>query len=180
VQCWEGDFAGVFSCAFLQSFTEDAVKAAFSATGVYPFNPDAISDEQMKLSLPISTKTFFPIIQPSPMKAIIAAMGSHHPTSFELSPVTHTAPIAGPFCNTPTTPSTLTRRYCEPTIDPELEMPTKQMCVLYGALATTLSGSLLVSKAWMMSAFSPITPVLKTLPEMPVPDWSLLQGLHSK
>jgi hypothetical protein len=105
-------------------------------------------------------------------------MGSHPPTSFELSPTTHTAPIAGPSCNTPTTPSMLTRRYHEPTIDPELETPTKWMCVLYGTLATTSSGSLLVSKVWMTSAFSPITPVLKTLPELPVPDWSLLQ--HSK
>lgn len=38
----KGDFAGVFGRAFLRSFTEDAVKSAFAATGVYPFNPDAI------------------------------------------------------------------------------------------------------------------------------------------
>ena len=176
----KGDFAGVFGRAFLRSFTDDTVKAAFAATGVYPFNPDVISDEQMKPSLPTSTKSSFPILQPSPVEAIITAMGSHPPTSFELSPTTHTAPIAGPSYNMPGTPSTPTRRYCEPIIDPELETPTKRMRVLYGALATTSSGSLLVSKARMTSAFSPITPVLETLPELPVPDWSLLQGLHSK
>jgi DDE superfamily endonuclease len=176
----KGDFVGVFGRAFLRSFTEDAVKAAFAATGVYPFNPDAISDGQMKPSLPTSTKTSFPILQPSPVKAIITAMGSHPPTSFELSPTTHTAPIAGPSRNAPATPSTPTRRYREPTIDPELETPTKRMRILYGALATTSSGSLLVSKVRMTSAFSPITPVLETLPELPVPDWSLLQDLDSK
>ena len=134
----------------------------------------------MKPSLPTSTKISFPILQPSPVKAIITAMGSHPPTSFELSPTMHTAPIAGPSRNVPTTPSTPTRRYREPTIDPELETPTKWMRILYGALVTTSSGSLLVCKVRMTSAFSPITPVLETLPELPVPDWSLLQGLPSK
>jgi hypothetical protein len=37
-----------------------------------------------------------------------------------------------------------------------------------------------VSRMWITSAFSPTAPVLKTLPELPLPDWSLLQGLHSK
>jgi hypothetical protein len=57
----KADFAGVFGQAFLRLFTEDTVKAAFAATGVYPFNPDAITKEQMKLSLPTSTKASFPI-----------------------------------------------------------------------------------------------------------------------
>ncbi|KAF8808390.1 hypothetical protein BYT27DRAFT_7096662, partial [Phlegmacium glaucopus] len=53
----KGDFAELIGRAFLRSFIEGAVKAAFAATGVDPFNPDAISEEQMKLSLPTSTKT---------------------------------------------------------------------------------------------------------------------------
>ena len=32
----KGDFAGVFRHAFLHSFTEDTIKAAFAATGVHP------------------------------------------------------------------------------------------------------------------------------------------------
>ena len=88
----------------------------------------------MKLSLPTSTKTSFPILQPSPVQAIITVMGSHPPTSFDLSPMMHTAAFA---CNMPATPSMLTRRYCEPMIDPELETPMKWMHILYGALATT-------------------------------------------
>ena len=36
------DFAGVFGQAFLQAFDEDTVKAAFSATGVWPYNPDVL------------------------------------------------------------------------------------------------------------------------------------------
>src|SRR4051794_38543097 len=51
--------AGVFGRAFLRSFTPDTVKAAFVATGVHPFNPNAIREEQMKPSLPTSTKTSF-------------------------------------------------------------------------------------------------------------------------
>jgi hypothetical protein len=92
----------------------------------------------------------------------------------------HTAPIAGPFYNTPATPSMPTRRYCEPAIDPELETPMKWMHILYGALATTSSGPLLVSKVQITSAFLPIAPVLETLPELPIPNWFLLQGLPSK
>ncbi|KAF8805308.1 hypothetical protein BYT27DRAFT_7234357 [Phlegmacium glaucopus] len=69
-----------------------AVKAAFAATGVDPLNPDAISEEQMKPSLLTSTNPCSP------------------PTSFELSPTTHTAPIASPSRNTPATPSTPTSR----------------------------------------------------------------------
>jgi len=45
------DFAGVFGHAFLRAFTPDTVRAAFAATGVYPFNPEAISASQMKPSL---------------------------------------------------------------------------------------------------------------------------------
>ena len=34
----KGDFAGVFGHAFLHSFMEDTIKAAFATTGVHPFD----------------------------------------------------------------------------------------------------------------------------------------------
>ncbi|KAF8812752.1 hypothetical protein BYT27DRAFT_7029043, partial [Phlegmacium glaucopus] len=40
----KGDFADVFGCTSLRPFTEGAIKAGFAATGVYPLNPDAISE----------------------------------------------------------------------------------------------------------------------------------------
>ena len=60
------DFASVFGCAFLRVFLDDTVKAAFVATGVHLFNPDAISDKQLKPSLPTSMKGSFPLPQPCP------------------------------------------------------------------------------------------------------------------
>jgi len=73
----KSDFAGVFGSAYLCLFTEDTIKAAFLATGIYPFNPDAISEKEMKPSLTTSMKSTFPITQPSPVQAIIAAVGTH-------------------------------------------------------------------------------------------------------
>jgi hypothetical protein len=45
-QVTKSDFAGVFGRAFIRSFTKDTVKAAFVATGVYPFNPMAIKENK--------------------------------------------------------------------------------------------------------------------------------------
>jgi hypothetical protein len=71
-----------------------------------------------------------------------------------------------------------TRRQHDPEINPELETPSKHMHMLYSALATTSSSSLLVSKTQIMSATSILTPVLETLPELPHLNWSLLQQSH--
>ena len=70
------DFARVFGQAYLRAFTPETIKAAFSATGLHPFNPNAITEKQMKPSLPTSTESSFPLPQPSLVQAIIAAMGS--------------------------------------------------------------------------------------------------------
>ena len=57
----KASFAHVFGLAFLCVFTEDTIKAAFSVTGVHPFDPMVISDKQMKLSLTALTKGSFPL-----------------------------------------------------------------------------------------------------------------------
>jgi len=173
----KSDFAGVFGSAYLHSFTEDTIKATFSATGIYPFNPDAISEKQMKPSLPTSTKSTFPITQPSPVQAIIAAMGTHRPTSFELSPTTNSLPIPGPSHTTPAsliTPSRR-RRISYPDTEPDPDTPSKRLHMMYSALATTSSGSLLVSKTRMTSAYTSTAPVFEEVPELPQPNWLLLR-----
>ena len=173
----KADFAGVFGCAFLCAFSEDTVKAAFAATGVHPFNPDAISDKQLKPSLSTSTKGSFPLPQPSPVRTIIAAMTACPPTSFDLSP-THFAPLAGPSHRGPSTsPSPSARQWTpDPNIDPELQTPSKRIRLMYGTLASTSSGSMLVLKTRMTSAYTVTTPVFEPLPKLPQPDWSYLQN----
>ena len=76
--------------------------------------------------------------------------------------------------DSPETPS----RRCDrdPNIDPDLdETPSKRMRLMYGTLASTSSGSILVSKARMTSTYPVMKPVLEALPELPQPDWSLLK-----
>jgi hypothetical protein len=80
----KGDFTGVFGRAFLCAFTKEAVEAAFRATGIFPFNPDVILEKAMKPSLPTSTKGSFPLLQLSPVHAVIAAFNSCPPTAFNM------------------------------------------------------------------------------------------------
>ncbi|GBE85902.1 DDE-domain-containing protein [Sparassis crispa] len=61
----KADFAGVFGRAFLRAFTEETVRAAFEATGIWPFNPDAVAEKHTKPSLATFTKSGFPLQQPS-------------------------------------------------------------------------------------------------------------------
>jgi hypothetical protein len=169
----KADFAGVFGRAFLRAFTPETVKAAFKATGVHPFNPDVITERKMAPSLPTSIKGTFPLPQTSPVRAIVAAMGAHPPTAFDLSPTN----VPGPSRTIHASPETPSRRRDrDPNIDPDLdETPSKRMRLMYGTLASTSSGSILVSKARMTSAYPVTKPVLEALPELPQPDWSLLK-----
>ena len=169
----KANFAGVFGYAFLHAFTPETVKAAFKATGMHPFNPNAITERKMAPSLPTSIKGTFPLPQTSPVWAIIAAMGAHPPTTFDLSPTD--AP--GPSQTIHTSPETSSQR-CDQdlNIDPDLdETPSKWMQLMYGPLASTSSGSILMSKACMTSAYLVMKPVLKALPKLQQPDWSLLK-----
>ena len=92
----KADFSSMFGCAFRCTFTSESIKAAFAATGVYPFNPAAITKKQMRASLPTLTKSTFLLQQPSPVRAVITAMGSYAATTLQLSPTAFTGPIAGP------------------------------------------------------------------------------------
>jgi hypothetical protein len=87
----KADFLLVFGTAFLKAFDPATVKAAFSATGIHPFNPDAISASQMKPSEVFSTHATFPLPQTSPVRAVMAAFHHQRPTSFDTALETHTA-----------------------------------------------------------------------------------------
>ena len=170
----KSNFAGVFGHAFLQAFTPESVKAAFGATGVHPFNPGIITDKHMQPSLLTSTKASSPLPQISPVHTILKAMGSHPPTSFELSPTRHEGPISGPshipFSSTPS-PSRRSHdddNYAEP------EMPSKQMRMMYSELGATASGSMLLSKTHITSAYKAAALVIETVPLLPKPDWTHL------
>jgi DDE superfamily endonuclease len=169
----KSDFAGVFGRAFLRAFTPDTIKAAFAATGVFPFNPDIIPEKALKPSLPTSIKGSFPLPQPSPVKAILSVMGSNPPTNFDLSP-SHNVP--GPSRIIPTSPVTPSRRPRSPAIDPSLESPSKKIRMLYSALSSTSSGSLLISNVKMTSSYKIPEPVLETVPDLPQPNWALLRS----
>ena len=161
------------------------MKAAFSATGVWPYNPDAIRDEQLKPSLPTSIKGSFPIPQSSPVRAIISALGAYRPTAFERSP-THFAPIPSLSrlpTSTSSTPTSRRRPHndvddSDSVIDPTLwDSPSKRMRMLHGALGSTSSGSLLLSTP-RLTSYNPANPTLQSLPPLPQPDWSLLNQLE--
>ena len=103
----------------------------------------------------------------------------HHgispPTDFELSP-THFTPL--PHSNTiVSTPITPSHRWpqSDSTISTSLaspETPSKQLWLMYGALASTSSGSLLTH---LMLTYPIHPPVLKAIPTLlPWPDFSLL------
>ena len=148
--------------------------------------------------LSTSTKAGFPLVQPSPVRAVIVAMGAHSLTSFEVDPDTHTRAIAGPssssissvcckICDLNIHPClheppllispSSHRQVHSPDVDPIADTPSKRMHILYGGLASTSSGSFLIAKTHMTSADKIPTPVFKSLPKLLKPDWTLLQGL---
>jgi hypothetical protein len=60
------------------------VKAAFRATGVFPFNPEIITAAQMKPAEATSTHAAFPLQQSSPVQVVMAAF--HHYQRFSRWP----------------------------------------------------------------------------------------------
>ncbi|KIJ26424.1 hypothetical protein M422DRAFT_141516, partial [Sphaerobolus stellatus SS14] len=62
------DFAGVFGKAFQTAFIPETIKSAFKATGLVPYNPQIITKEQMRPSQITSTRGYFPMPQPSPVR----------------------------------------------------------------------------------------------------------------
>ena len=124
----------------------------------------------MQLSLPTSTRGSFPITQPSPVGAIVHAMGGHPPTSFELPPMHHR-----PAFQSPLSPS---RWLHDENDDLEPETPSKCLHVMYSNLSAMTLGSLPVLKNCILSAYTVAAPVFKDVPLSPEPDLDLLNKRH--
>ncbi|KAG9080610.1 hypothetical protein FRC06_006359 [Ceratobasidium sp. 370] len=63
-------FLTLFSKAYIQTFTTDTIKSAFSTTGIHPFNPNIIPAIAMAPSLPTSTRSSLPVKLPEAVAAI--------------------------------------------------------------------------------------------------------------
>jgi hypothetical protein len=57
------EFLSVWAPAYLEAFDESTVRAAFEVTGVIPFNPNFVTEAQMKPSCATSTRAEFPMPQ---------------------------------------------------------------------------------------------------------------------
>jgi hypothetical protein len=167
----KGDFTYLFGKVFNQAFDEETVKAAFRVTGVYPFNREAISEAQMRPSVPTSTKGEFPLPQASPIRAIMAVFDTNPPDP--ATPIASSSSIPEIFQSSPSS----RRRTRDENIDPSLYTPSKRIRTLNTALSATQSGSFLVSKDPITSATPIIPPVFELPPSsIPQPNWNLLKS----
>ena len=108
-------YARVFGTAFLKAFDRDTILAAFRATGVHPYDPTVITEQQMKPSEVTSTRTTFPLKMSSPVRRVMAVFHHQPATAFEqdldtYQPSTSTEPL--PLIAAP--PVTPKRRRLDP------------------------------------------------------------------
>jgi hypothetical protein len=166
------EFMTVWVPAYLEAFDESTVRVAFRVTGVVPFNPNFVTEDQMKPSLATSTRAEFPMLQPSPVHAITNAMRMQLLTCFDLSPSN--------IASTSRLPQTPSRRWGrdndDENIDPELWSPSKKMRSLYAHLGRTSAGWLLLSSPKLKSynTTAIVAPVVQHVPTtIPTPEWAL-------
>ncbi|THU90241.1 DDE-domain-containing protein, partial [Dendrothele bispora CBS 962.96] len=168
----KADFTRVFGTAFIKSFMEDSVHAAWKATGLHPFDPSAIKPEQMKPAEAKSVKGLFALTQTSPVKAIIKSFQTYSPLEVEIDPSNAHAPISAIPSSSQTTPGDMPPVPTPTSIQDDT--PSKRMRILTSSLAVTSSGSFLISK----TPYTSLTPfprlLQKTEIDIPEPDWSLI------
>jgi len=115
----KGDFGGVFGRAFIKAFIPETIREAFKATGIVPFNPNIITQDQMKPSELTSTKGCFPMPQPSPVKHITMAFRNHTFFQFGVPTTPTQSTFTRPKSTTPFSP-------VNPNLDPALFTPSKR------------------------------------------------------
>ena len=186
----KGDFVEVFGKALKEAFTKETVLAVFQATGIFPFNPNVITEQQMKPSLVTSTKAAFPLAQPTPVHCVMAVFSDHCRTAFDVSLDTHTAvqPQAGGSASGPHTPpvpenaSTSMPTPLHPApipdsmIDPALFTPSKRGQILVGTMAASESAAFLVGTSKITLAHTIAPPVFEGPPPILKPDWTLIRS----
>ena len=82
-------FLRTFGPAFLEAFTPETVKAAFSVTGIYPFKRDAVSSEKMGPSEALTTNPLILRTLATPVWKAISAFSKYRspsPTSGQTEP----------------------------------------------------------------------------------------------
>lgn len=192
----KADFTGVWGRAFIRSFTKDNILSAFRVTGIHPFDPSVITPEQMKPSEATSTTALFTTVLPSPVRAIISALRKNPPTTRDVDPTTHDVPrsensVAGPSSSnhfhdqpsrsplataSPVSGLSIPRRrsHIELEDDDVDDTPSKRTRIVTANLASTSSGSFLLSKRTVTSHDVLPAPVLRTVTALPDIDWSVL------
>jgi hypothetical protein len=171
----KAEFLTVWAPAYLEVCDESTTCAAFKVAGIVPFNPNFITEEQMKPSHATSTCGEFPMPQPSPVNMIINSMRLHPPTRFDLSP-SYLASLLTLASSSP--PQTPLRRHSwdeMENIDPVLWSPSKKMRTLYVHLGSTSTGSLLLRSPKIKSYdISILAPVIQHVSRsIETPNWTL-------
>ncbi|RDB28659.1 Pogo transposable element with KRAB domain [Hypsizygus marmoreus] len=64
------NFVGVYGRAHLRAFTAETIMAAFRKTGVWPFNPNVVTEEMMAPSKETSVEGHLPLVPPTPVRTI--------------------------------------------------------------------------------------------------------------
>lgn len=85
-------FAEVFGKAFLKVFTIQTVLSAFEKTGIYPFNPEVITTQQMKPSEATLLVGSLPLPMPSPVHKIMEVFNHNTLTSLDIAPGNYQPP----------------------------------------------------------------------------------------
>ncbi|THH06317.1 hypothetical protein EW146_g9650 [Bondarzewia mesenterica] len=138
----------------------------------------------MRPSEPSSMRGTFPLTQPSPVKAIITAFRAQPVTAFDIDPETHQTPSTiisssltpnGLCCITLVTLSRRRVRDSNTNLAPCTDTPSKCIRLMTAGLASTSSGSLLLSKRHITTRNTILIPILEPLPTLNEPNWSLLQ-----
>ncbi|KJA13091.1 hypothetical protein HYPSUDRAFT_103423, partial [Hypholoma sublateritium FD-334 SS-4] len=169
---WD-NFTFLFGSAYNSAFDINTIKAAFRVTGVYPYDRTVITEEQMKPSNATSIRGEFPLLQPSPVRAVLASFDPNPPTPVHDDSHSPRTPDTQP--RTPSSHQRRTRQ--DQNIDPNLYTPSKRMRTLYKSLEATSSGSFLVSKTPITSQTPIIEPVLERVPDrFPQPNWGLVSA----
>ena len=172
------DFLELFGRAYLLSFDSQTIRSAFRATGVYPFNREAISAEKMKPSESSSHSASFPLPLATPVRRIMAVYHHQPPTAFDVDLATHLAAEEQPHGShgNGTTTGASQTAVLDPTLDPALFTPTKRARALYSTLAQSSSASFLVAKEKLTAERSIPPIVLEKVPAyIEEPDWRGMQ-----
>ena len=177
----KGDFVEVFWEAFQEAFTKPTIRSAFEATGIFPFNPKVITEQQMKPSTVTSTQATFPLPMPTPVRCVMKIFHSQPTTAFDRdsdhfqSPASSLIPAGGSVSGpqTPTCPSGLS---ASNTLASNVTIsPTVGGRLLTGALAASTSSSFLVGSERITSTQTIPPPIYQHVPDNLDPDWSAIK-----